>query len=502
MIRLLFLTHRYLGIALGLLMVVWCVSGIVMMYVPYPSLEREMRLAALEPLSTVPCCVMDGQYFPADDAAIQSFEIEALNGSAILTATNSGGRSYMLDISRGAGFEGAAPELAQSVARDFARGRNVAAEPILLGEVETDQWTTGRFAIDRPLYHFALDDDAGSEIYVSSTSGRVVQYTNAPIRFWNWLGSVPHWLYFTQLRENPQTWSKIVIWTSLIGCFLTIIGIYIGIRQLRRRNSDSKLASPYRGLWYWHHIPGLIFGVFTLTWVFSGLLSMNPWGFLGGSNPGPALDRLYGEPPQWGELKQAIPAMVASAPVGTVHLQFAPFDGRVFAMASTSDGAETRLGANGLNAAFGESDYARAAALIGETYAGVSWELITEEDAYYYGRANAPPPFPALRITAEGENAAYFYASPVSGRLMRFADSEARWQRWLFNGLHSLDFTQAFRWRPFWDFLMVVLLLGATGVCATGTWLGVKRLLGQSRGQGFLVNLRSPKPAQKSSQLP
>ena len=28
--------HRYLGVALGLLMLLWFVSGIVMMYVPYP----------------------------------------------------------------------------------------------------------------------------------------------------------------------------------------------------------------------------------------------------------------------------------------------------------------------------------------------------------------------------------------------------------------------------------------------------------------------------------
>ena len=491
MIRLLFLTHRYLGIALGLLMVLWCVTGFVMMYVPYPAaIEREVRLAGLAPLGGVPCCVMEGQYFPDDDAEIEDFEIEALNGRAILTATNSGGRNYMLDISAGEAFLGASPELAQHVAEEFAQAHGIEAAPSLLGEAESDQWTTGRFRIDRPLYHFALNDGEGSEIYVSSTSGKVVQYTNSHIRFWNWLGSVPHWLYFTQLREDAALWTDVVVWTSLIGCFLTVFGIYIGIRQLRRRNSDGKLASPYRGMWYWHHVPGLIFGVFTLTWVFSGLLSMTPWGLFANSDPSPALERLYGEPPQWSEVKEAIPELVAGAPAGMVHVQFAPFGGDIFAMASNADGTQTRLAANGRRSPMGEDDYARAAHLIGEAYEGSTWELLQEGDAYYYGRAHAPVPFPVLRVTAQGENAAFLYASPESGRLLRYADAEARWYRWLFNGLHSLDFTAAFRWRPFWDVMMIVLLIGATAVCFTGTWLGVKRLLGKSRGQGFLVDVR------------
>src|SRR4030095_3036436 len=35
--------------------------------------------------------------------------------------------------------------------------------------------------------------------------------------------------------------------------------------------------SPYIGWMKWHHYAGLIFGVITFTWVFSGLLSMDPW---------------------------------------------------------------------------------------------------------------------------------------------------------------------------------------------------------------------------------
>jgi uncharacterized iron-regulated membrane protein len=48
--RALVILHRYLGIAIGLLMAVWFVSGIVMMYVGFPRLTEAERVRALAPI--------------------------------------------------------------------------------------------------------------------------------------------------------------------------------------------------------------------------------------------------------------------------------------------------------------------------------------------------------------------------------------------------------------------------------------------------------------------
>jgi hypothetical protein len=42
-------------------------------------------------------------------------------------------------------------------------------------------------------------------------------------RFWNWLGTIPHFFYFQSLRVQQQLWSQTVIWTSLLGTFLTVV---------------------------------------------------------------------------------------------------------------------------------------------------------------------------------------------------------------------------------------------------------------------------------------
>ena len=54
--RALVVLHRYVGVAVGLLMAVWFVSGIVMMYVGFPRLTEAERLRALSPVSWQACC--------------------------------------------------------------------------------------------------------------------------------------------------------------------------------------------------------------------------------------------------------------------------------------------------------------------------------------------------------------------------------------------------------------------------------------------------------------
>ncbi len=59
---------------------------------------------------------------------------------------------------------------------------------------------------------------------------------------------------------------------------LALLGLVLGVTQLNKskpfRWSD---AVRYQGWMRWHYISGAFFGVFALTWVFSGLLSMEPF---------------------------------------------------------------------------------------------------------------------------------------------------------------------------------------------------------------------------------
>ena len=207
MIRLLFLFHRYLGIAVGTLMAMWCVSGVVMMYVSYPELHEDIRRHHLAPITWNSCCKISGEAL-ADDDPVSEFQVEMLAGRPVLQLRS--GRKYrLIDLVDGSMIDKVSTHQAVEVAKAFAE-EALPVAPRLLGLIDLDQWTvSGSFNADRPLYHFSMGDGMGTELYVSSTTGHAVQITTARERFWNWVGSVPHWLYFSELRRRPSLWSQI-----------------------------------------------------------------------------------------------------------------------------------------------------------------------------------------------------------------------------------------------------------------------------------------------------
>jgi hypothetical protein len=481
MIRLLFLLHRYLGIAVGVLMVMWCLSGVVMMYASYPELEESSRLSHLAPIAWNGCCKISGQML-ADNDPVSEFQIEMLAGRPVLQL-RSGERRRLIDLTTGSPINGVSLGQAATVARPYAADSQSPAL-LLLGVIDYDQWTvSGEFRPDRPLYHFGFGDDKGTELYVSSTTGHAVQVTTARERFWNWLGSVPHWLYFAELRHRPSLWSQIVIWTSLIGCFLAATGLYIGWRQLLHR---AGLGSPYVGFNWWHHIAGLLFGVFTLTWVLSGLLSMNPWGLLEGTGSETERARLNGASrPLSAQIKAAIQAMAISHPGDVLSMRTAPLNGELYFIVNTADGNRRRLNAAMLPAPLNGADLAYiAGALSGGVAASVP-SLLTQEDTYYFSHHRERVALPVYRVILRDGSATRYYIDAVSGMLTAKIDRSARRYRWLHEGLHRLDFTAALRGRPQWDALMLLLMSGVTAVCATGAYLGYRRLLRRRTPDGL-----------------
>src|SRR5258708_33175356 len=74
--------HRSLGVVVGLLMLVWFASGIVMMYVAYPELTDRDRLASLAPIPWEACCSLYSQNF-ADDEPIRAVQIQSLAGEPV-----------------------------------------------------------------------------------------------------------------------------------------------------------------------------------------------------------------------------------------------------------------------------------------------------------------------------------------------------------------------------------------------------------------------------------
>ncbi len=362
---------------------------------------------------------------------------------------------------------------ADSAARILGGASVISAEMI-----DYDQWTVGdNGAGRRPVYRLSFDDPNHTRLYVSAITGEVIVWTTRTQRFWNWFGAIPHWLYFSALRSNVPLWAQIIIWTSILGIFLTVIGLYLGI--MRFRASKTGRLSPYAGWYYWHHLTGLVFGIATLTWVASGLFSMNPWGFLE-SSPDNAEERLAGPSQSWSSIRNSLEAFEANSMDGIVSLTTVPLDGNLYWLARFEDGGVLRLDENG-NVQNASSDELAAAAqrLAGENPIETA-ALSESEDSYYFkfqGFAEREPLIlPVYRVIVEDAEHTRYYLDPSNGRLLARVDSARRGYRWLFDGLHRIDFTAWLRVRPLWDIIVLFLMLGGTFGVGTGFYLAIRRI--------------------------
>ncbi len=246
-----------------------------------------------------------------------------------------------LDLRSGQPLELRSAAQVLDIATVFGRSAGITNTPSEMAFDKVDQWTLLSARSDQSVHHLKFNDDAATEIYISN-SGEVIQDTNRRERALAWMGAIPHWLYLTALRSKPRIWTQVVIWTAVAGTFLTVAGLFLGISRLNWRGPRR---FPFRGLWNWHHIAGVFFGVLTLTWVFSGLMTMNPWGLLESNDDGTYARQLKGAA-RWEDLQRFL------VDHGTglsqyVELRVAPFNGAFNVVAFRQDGSSTRLNATG-----------------------------------------------------------------------------------------------------------------------------------------------------------
>ncbi len=268
-----YLTHRWCGVAGCLLMALWFVSGMVMLFIGYPKLTPWDRLAALPALSAAP--QLPSQVM--GDAPVSRLVLNAASGQARYIVQRADGSLISMDASSGVQAKGFSSAAALRSARVFSGSDDV----LYLGSIDEDRWThSGSLNPHRPLHMVQVGDVAQTLLYVSSRTGEIVMQASRSKRMWNYVGAWLHWLYPLKNQSRDPVWSWTVIALSA-GCVLVACsGIVVGLWRWRfARPYKSGSRSPFAPGWMrWHHLLGLGFAAITLTWIFSGLMSMNPLG--------------------------------------------------------------------------------------------------------------------------------------------------------------------------------------------------------------------------------
>jgi hypothetical protein len=105
--------------------------------------------------------------------------------------------------------------------------------------------------------------------------------------------------------------------------------------------------------------------------------------------------------------------------------------------------------------------------------------LIGEYDAYYLDRRHERP-LPVIYLRLNDAVSSRYYVDPATARVVGTYSARNWVSRWLYHGLHSLDFPWLYSHRPLWDIVVIALMLGGTALCVTSmvmAWRVVARRL-------------------------
>ena len=500
--RWLFLIHRWLGIGVCVLFAMWFASGVVMMYVGYPKLTDAERLQHLPRLDANAALLAPGAALARAGVAGPLDELRlaaASAGRAVYLAKPVQKRKDVIVIDAASGVRLQEVSEAQALASAAAfAGPHTKLH--YLGMVDEDAFTHSRgLDAHRPLHRVQMLDDARTLLWVSSRTGEVVRDAPRAEQLWNYVGAWIHWLYPFRGNAFQPYWTDIVNWSSIVGIALALSGAVVGIMRWRfKRPYRSGARTPYpSAMMRWHHISGLLFALVTITWIFSGLMSMNPWRVFDSGAPKLQMEALQGgpldlsAPPQ--ATPQATPSALLRAGGGDVReLRWVRVLGAERVLAQRAGGPPRVLDGASAQPLVLDEDAIRAASagLVAAPVARV--ERLTNYDLYYYARdahtmmGGAEKPLPVLRLVFDDPHATWVHVDPHTGAVLGQLDRGKRTSRWLFAMLHSWDWLPLLERRPLWDALLIVLSLGGLLLSVTGIVIGWRRLgkkLGANRPQ-------------------
>jgi hypothetical protein len=477
--------HRWIGVALCVLFLLWFPSGIGMMYWSFPTVtaaDRLERSPALDPSKVV--------LSPSEAAARLGIDptetrLNTFNGRPVYRF---GADRRPRIVYADTGQEQTAVSRALMDRAAYAWTGQLTSDAVVEPVQAVDQWTVQLPAGSlRPLWKYSWSN--GEQLYISGTSGEVVQYTTRASRIGAYLGPIPHWFYFTPLRKHQPQWSALVIWTSGIGTCSAILGVVIGLWMYspskRYRYGGAPTSIPYRGQKRWHTVLGLIFGLATATWAFSGMLSMDPFPSASDRQAdarrgvaqalrGPAKVSTFAAKHPRAALEQLAGRQVK-------ELELTSFGGEPIYMATLAGGSTALVPVTG--STLDEFDRERIIDAVKKASAGSTVETrsLDRYDRYYLDRERRLP-LPVILALMNDPQHTRYYIDPKTARIVGSYSDRSWVSRWLYNGLHSLNFPWLYDYRPLWDIVVITFMLGGTALCVTSlvlAWRVVGRKLGR-----------------------
>lgn len=467
--RLFLLLHRITGIVAALFLAMWFISGLVLIYKPFPSVNQQdiyQRMESISELESEPDLAKITALIPTEQK-IKGLYINQFDGQQVINIrTTSKLYRYCADTLQQ--IKPIGVEQIRNIASKWSNGAIARIDTLDKREL----WIMySRYIKEMPIYKVYFDDSEKHQLYISSRTGEVQQFSSRSQRFWAWFGAIPHKLYIPALRENSTVWSNTITTIAVICLITSLAGIYLGVETwIRNYSRTGKSGTPYRKKWYrWHHIAGLIFGVFVVSWSLSGTMSIKkiPQWIVKSHREIPA--GIKGKPLPLEAYKLGINQIINSVD-SVKQIEWSYFHNRPV-MEVVAGRNIIYLDASGSNPAPLALTSAEIESAVRKNHddAELNTELLEKADNYYVAW-NKELPLPVYRVSVADEDNSTYYINPATGEY-RFINDNRRAKRWLFHFLHYFNHQWLIERPILWTAIIWTTVLGCITVSVSGVWL-------------------------------
>ena len=476
--RPLVLAHRWLGIAIGFLFALWFATGAVMCFVPFPALPADVRIAHSEPIDLQHVSVGPAVALAAASGlAVTRVRLISVAGHPRYVLSLAGGSVLSISAESGKRLGPVPASTARAIAESFSGHRVIG----ITGPLEDDQWIVhDQYDEFRPFYRLALSDRQGTELYVSTRSGEVLQRTRAAERGWNFVGSVVHWANIVALRRHKGAWRWVMLTLAGACGLLACAGLTLGIMHLiNARRSRRRGLSPFRGWLRWHHSVGLFAPVLLLSWIVSGCLMLDDGTVFPSDQPTAAqVARVRGL--TLAKAAQRFPIAVLRMLPPAREIEVAAVAATPYLVVRSGEPSESRVAMPAPGGGLSFSHTLPDSLLLAAVPSGWPSSRVLQirpmlpDDEYRV--LSDPLPSTAHRIVLADADRTWVQIDSATGRILSVTDARSRARRWWVNGLHDFDFPLLDRSGPLRMLVLVLAVAVGFLFSCTGLVVGVKRL--------------------------
>jgi hypothetical protein len=538
--KLLIYSHRWLGIGITVMFLVWTLSGVILMYYGHPQITAGERLWRLEPIDFSTATVTPAEAGAKAGMKPYRVRLSMFDGRPVYRMTRvSIGNWTAVYADTGEVLPRMGREQALQWMKQFAPEHASAMTYDRYLESPDEYTRIPTLAGYVPLHRIAMNDPAGTEYYVSEKSNEIVQKTDRKGRFLAISGYVLHNLFFFRQRT---WWTPLLDFIAWAAMLMVATGIVVGIWRValkpRFRHKGVQSYTPYSGWMKWHHYAGLLFGLFSISWILSGMIPIttfpipgweqvakrvesNGEGFIMGNptiSPRSTMTKEMARAITGGPLSlQPLQLEGIRSAIGKIQEKFAPkeveliqFRGEPYFIAyqppvspaeaehwTTNNAINSvnlpqdnphvfvsiRHPENGVMTSFGKEVMEQASREAMPKVPVIDSQWLTDYDNYYHqtttsfelGRHKPAYVLPVLRVRYNDENQTWLYFTPSLGQMVKF-DKLDRANRWAYYGLHAMDWPGLFNRRPLWDIVTIALLAGLGAISITTLLPAFRRL--------------------------